>query len=114
MTHGREYWGALVGRGLTRREGMVQPLHYWTPRIGPSGLVVYSGDKFPAWRDNVFSGGMAATHLNRLVFENGEVVKQERLFLDRGWRVRQVTQGQDGFLYIGVDGGSVLRVRPRR
>ena len=114
VTQGREYWGALVGKGLTRREGMVQPLHFWTPRIGPSGLVLYSGDRFPAWRGSAFSGAMAATHLNRLVFEQGRVVKEERLFLDRNWRVRQVVQGQDGFLYLGVDGGSLLRVRPRR
>ena len=112
VTFGREYWGALIGGGATQRDGMVPPIHYWTPRVAPSGLVIYSGDKFPAWRGNVFTGAMAATHLNRLVVENGKVVKEERLLADRGWRIREVAQGPDGLLYIGVDGGMVLRIGP--
>ncbi|MDH4296919.1 MAG: PQQ-dependent sugar dehydrogenase [Cyclobacteriaceae bacterium] len=31
---------------------------------------------------------------------------------DQKWRVRSVKQGPDGFLYIGVDGGMILRIRP--
>lgn len=111
ITYGQEYYGGPVGRGLVRRDGLEQPVHYWTPRIAPSGLVIYSGDKFPAWRGNVFSGAMGSTHLNRLVLEQGRVVKEERLLMDRGWRVRAVVQGTDGYLYIGVDQGMVLRIR---
>jgi glucose/arabinose dehydrogenase len=44
----------------------------------------------------------------------GKVVKEERLLSDRKWRVRNVVQGPDGYLYIGVDGGMVLRIRPAR
>ncbi|NOT09756.1 MAG: PQQ-dependent sugar dehydrogenase [Gemmatimonadales bacterium] len=112
ITYGQEYYGVPVGKGLTRRDGLEQPQHYWVPGIAPSGLTFYSGDKFPAWRGNLLSGAMSRTHLNRLVFDNGRVVKEERLLSDRGWRVRAVVQGPDGFLYLGVDGGMVLRIRP--
>lgn len=112
ITYGQEYYGAPVGNGLTRRDGLEQPVHYWVPGIAPSGLTFYSGDKLPAWRGNLFSGAMSRTHLNRLVFEQGRVVKEERLLLERGWRVRAVVQGPDGLLYLGVDGGMVLRIRP--
>ncbi|MEK7401782.1 MAG: PQQ-dependent sugar dehydrogenase [Gemmatimonadota bacterium] len=112
ITWGREYYGALVGKGLTRMEGLEQPAHYWVPGIAPSGLAFYSGDRLPAWRGNLFSGAMSRRHLNRLVFDNGRVVKEERLLLDRNWRVRCVVQGPDGNLYLGVDDGMVIRIRP--
>jgi aldose sugar dehydrogenase len=112
ITYGVEYSGATIGEGLTQKEGMEQPVHFYKPSIGPSGMVFYSGNAFPQWRGNLFMGAMALTHLNRLVIENNKVVREERLFEDRKWRVRSVKQGPDGFLYIGVDGGMVLRIRP--
>ena len=58
--------------------------------------------------------GPRPDHLNRLVVADGKVVKEERILADRKWRVRNVCQGPDGYLYIGVDGGKVLRLRPAR
>jgi glucose/arabinose dehydrogenase len=37
---------------------------------------------------------------------------EERLIEDRTWRIRAVAQGPDGAIYIGVDGGMILRLRP--
>lgn len=112
ITYGVEYSGATIGDGITAKEGMEQPVKYYKPSIGPSGLAIYDGDRFPTWKGNFFTGALALTHLNRLVVVDGRVVKEERLLADRKWRVRNVVQGPDGFLYIGVDGGMVLRLRP--
>jgi glucose/arabinose dehydrogenase len=112
ITYGVEYSGATIGDGITQKEGMEQPIHFYKPSIGPSGMVFYTGDAFPQWKGSLFMGALALTHLNRLVIENNKVVKEERLFEDKKWRVRSVKQGPDGFLYIGVDGGMVLRIRP--
>jgi len=49
--------GAAIHSG-THREGMEQPTHIWVPSIGVSGLLVYTGDKFPERRGNIFAGGM--------------------------------------------------------
>jgi aldose sugar dehydrogenase len=114
ITYGREYEGGLVGAGLTERKGLQQPLYYYVPSIAPSGMEFYTGDAFPKWRGNLFIGAMALRHLNRLVIETGRVVREERLFADRRWRVRVVRQGPDGLLYIGVDDGRILRLRPER
>ena len=114
ITYGVEYSGATIGQGITAKEGMEQPFKYYKPSIGPSGLVIYDGDKFPTWKGNFFTGALALTHLNRLVVADGKVVKEERILADRKWRVRNVCQGPDGYLYIGVDGGKVLRMRPAR
>jgi glucose/arabinose dehydrogenase len=112
ITYGQEYKGGPVGDGLTHREGMEQPLYYYVPSIAPSGMIFYTGDAFPAWRGNLFIGALALRHLNRLIIENGAVVREERLLADRSWRVRSVQQGPDGYVYIGVDQGMVLRLRP--
>jgi glucose/arabinose dehydrogenase len=93
---------------------MEQPVKYYKPSIGPSGLLFYTGDAFPAWKGSLFQGALALTHLNRLELKDGRVVQEERLFADKQWRVRSLAQGPDGFLYIGVDGGMVLRIRPAR
>lgn len=112
ISYGLEYDGTPVGQGIKEKEGMEQPLYYYTPSIAPSGMEFYTGDAFPMWRGNLFIGGMVLTHLNRVVIKEGKVVEEERLFKDRKWRVRSVRQGPDGLLYIGVDGGMVLRIRP--
>ena len=39
---------------------MEQPAHYWVPSIATSGLMVYTGDRFPEWKGNVFVGGLVA------------------------------------------------------
>ncbi|HSA57216.1 MAG TPA: PQQ-dependent sugar dehydrogenase [Gemmatimonadaceae bacterium] len=111
ITYGREYAGPLVGEGLWRRDGLEQPLHYWVPSIAPSGMAFYTGDLFPGWRGSLFTGALALRHLNRVVLRNNRVVLEERLLDDKNWRVRSLTFGPDG-LYVGVDGGQVVRIAP--
>jgi aldose sugar dehydrogenase len=112
VSFGLEYDGTPVGEGLREKEGIEQPVYHYTPSIAPSGMEFYTGDAFPMWKGNLFIGGMVLTHLNRVVIKDGKVVHEERLFKDKKWRVRSVRQGPDDFLYIGVDGGMILRIRP--
>ncbi len=112
ITYGKEYDGKLVGAGLTQKEGMEQPFHYYIPSIAPSGIVFYTGEKFPKWKGNLFIGSMVLMHLNRLTIRDGVVVNEERLLKGMKWRVRNVVQGPDGYLYIGVDGGMILKILP--
>jgi len=72
----------------------------------------YFGDKFPEWKGNLFIGALGLQHLNRLVIENNKVVHEERLLLKLGKRIRVVRQGPDGYIYLGVDGGMILKLMP--
>lgn len=112
ITYGLEYDDTPVGDGITELEGMEQPIQYYVPSIAPSGMVFYTGDKFPKWKGNLFIGSMVLTHLNRSAIEGNQIVHEERILKDQKWRVRNVIQGPDGFLYIGVDGGMILRIKP--
>ena len=98
--------------GLKEKEGMEQPLYYYLPSIAPAGMEIYTGNVFSKWENNLFIGAMAFTHLNRLVIENNKVVHEQRILKELKYRVRCVKQGPDGYLYIGVNGGNILRLMP--
>ena len=120
ITYGREYDGQEISGGRNRQEGLEQPLYFYRPSIAPSGMTFYDGTAFPGWTGNLFLGGMCCGgHLNRLTLEGGKVIREERLLTGRRWRIRQVVQGPDGFLYLGIDrfwlgeeSGMLVRLRP--
>lgn len=113
ITYGKEYYGP--GIGDTRQEGMEQPVYHWTPSIAPSGMVFYSGDRFPNWRGDLLNGALKLQHLNRLVMERGEVQDEIRLLESLHHRIRDVRQGPDGYVYLLVDGdrAPLLRLKPQ-
>jgi aldose sugar dehydrogenase len=111
ITYGKNYNGSIISNE-TARAGMDQPLVYWTPSIAPSGITVYTGNKFPAWHGNVFVGALAGHHLRRVVIANGKAVHQEELLTHLHKRIRDVRQGPDGYLYVLTDGSSLLRLEP--
>jgi len=112
ITYGLDYSGKPVGAGITHHSGMEQPVFYYDPDIAPSGMLFYTGKDFPRWRNNIFIGSLTVRYLARLVVEGDHVIHEERLLLDRGWKIRAVQQAPDGSLYIGVDGGFLARISP--
>jgi glucose/arabinose dehydrogenase len=74
----------------------------WVPSIGVSGLMVYTGDRFPGWRGNLFAGGMAGQRLARLVLD-GQRVRLEETIAQGVGRVRDVRQGPDGLIYLAIE-----------
>ena len=102
---GVNYGAGTPIHAASEREGMEQPVTYWTPSIGASGLIVYEGDAFPRWRGDLFAGGLAPTHrrLSRIrTDDEGRVVTREPL-LEDVYRLRDVRQGPDGFIYLATD-----------
>lgn len=114
IAYGIEYRGGRITGGDTARSGMEQPLYYWDPIIGPSGMAFYTGNLFPAWKGSLFVGGHGTRDLVRLSIEGEKVTGEERLLVDRKDAVRDVRQGPDGALYIVTDGaqGRVYKLVP--
>ncbi len=111
ITYGIDYSGAIISE-LTEKEGMEQPIHYWTPSIATCGLLFYTGDKFPAWQGNIFAGALALTHVARVEVANGKYVHEEKL-LEAIGRVRQIAQSPDGYIYVLTEGpGMLLKLVP--
>ncbi len=111
VTYSREYHGPRIS-SETSKPGMEDPKVVWTPSLAPSGLIVYSGDRFPEWQGNLFSGGLAGEQVRRIILEDDTVIGEEALTIGR--RVREVSQGPDGYLYLLTDeeDGVLLRVVP--
>ena len=97
----------------------VRPAHVWVPSIATSGLIAYSGDKFPMWRGSLFAGALAGEKLARLQLsaDYKEVVLEETLAYNMG-RIRDVRQGPDGYIYLAVSDrsdqpiSSIVRLEP--
>ncbi len=111
ITHGREYWGPKIGEGFEKK-GMEGPIKYYVPSIAPSGLLIYSGKKFKKWKHSFFSGALVLRHLNRVEIKNQKPHTEERLLSDLEFRVRNVIEGPKGFIYLSVDAGKILRLKP--
>ncbi len=116
VSYGVNYNGTPVGSGKQSAPGMVEPIHQWTPVIGASGMAFYTADAMPGWKGSLFNGGLASRELVRLELDGTRVTHEERLFHSLGKRIRQVTQGPDGALYLLTDesGGEILRVAPAK
>jgi len=93
--------GLAIHKG-TMREGMEQPRHVWVPSIGISGAMFYTGDRFPQWKGNFFTAGMAGQQLARLTLKGTSVVSEETLVPQMG-RIRDVRQGLDGYIYLVIE-----------
>jgi aldose sugar dehydrogenase len=115
IERGKNYGWPVIGYGANytlgteihasrSKEGMEQPKAYFVPSIGISGLAIYAGDKFPNWKGNAFTGGMAGNYRQLVRFAlNGPVVVNREPLLKDQFRIRDVRTGPDGFLYIAVD-----------
>jgi glucose/arabinose dehydrogenase len=113
--YGREYSGKPINGDKTAQEGMEQPVYFWTPDIAPAGIGFYTGKLFPAWRGNLFVSALAGRALVRLVMKDERVVGEERLLTEIKSRIRGVSEGADGALYVLTDGnsGKILRLTPQ-
>jgi glucose/arabinose dehydrogenase len=116
ISYGRENNGNLINGGKTQEEGMEQPLYYWTPSVALSGMMFYTGDKLPGWKNSIFIGGLSGLQVVRLEINDERVVGEEKLLRDRCRRFRDVRQGPDGLIYLITDdaNGEILRLAPEK
>ena len=104
VARGIDYPGSAIG--VTRMDGMEEPIYYWDPVIAPSGLAFYTGNLFPAWKNSLFVGGLRGAMLDRLEMRNDKVVAEEPLLTELRSRIRDVRVGPDGAVYVLTDSGT--------
>ncbi len=117
---GRSYAGPYQPGGF-QAEGMTAPVVNFVPSISTTGMTFYTGDRFPAWKGNLFIGGVrygevpGTGRIQRIVFNSAmEETRRETLLEDKRWRIRDIRQGPDGLLYVITDerNGALLRIEP--
>jgi glucose/arabinose dehydrogenase len=117
---GRSYEGPRISDNPLPT-GVEAPLVIWIPSIAPTGMTFYTGDRFPAWKGNLFVGSARRGEvprtggLERVVFNDKlEELRRESLLTEMHQRIRDVRQGPDGLLYVVTDedDGVLLRLEP--
>ena len=71
ITYGMNYDGTPM-TNLTAKEGMEQPVTYWTPSIAVCAIDFYAGDRFPRWKNDLLVSSLAAEELRRLRIDGGK------------------------------------------
>jgi glucose/arabinose dehydrogenase len=101
--------------------GIEPALLVWVPGITPSGLLFYTGDKFPAWKGNLMVGSTVRGRVNgasgveRVVFNDKMWETRREMFLQElKQRMRDIRQGPDGLIYLLTEevDGAVLKLEP--
>ena len=111
-TYGVDYSGELIDDGAGPREGLVEPVHYWTPDIAPSGLGVESRDGLTT----LWLGSLVGRSLVRLHVSDERVRDEVRLLRNFIGRIRDVRLSPDGTVYLLTDDseGGLFRLQARK
>jgi len=113
ISYGKEYASfRAVGEG-THKEGMEQPKKFYIPSIAPGSLMQYTGDAFPEWKGDLFSGALKLRHINRIKLDQeGNAIAEERLMEDLNERIRALLQSPEGWIYFSTDSGKIYVIKP--
>ncbi len=111
ISYGINYDGSILTPD-TAKAGMEQPLTYYVPSIAPCGTCFVTGDLYSGWEGNILIGSLRFRNLERVVISDNKVTHKETLLYDIG-RMRNVEQGPDGYLYVGLESpGMIIRLVP--
>lgn len=107
-------WGVISmglqpGITLQHKEGMEDPIRYYSPAIAPSGIVFNSGNRYPGWKNNLFLTALTGQKLIRYEIQGRKITDQEILW-DQYGRTRDVIMGPDGLLYILLQNATGARM----
>ncbi|MEO9971266.1 MAG: PQQ-dependent sugar dehydrogenase [Hyphomonadaceae bacterium] len=116
ITYGVNYDGTIISK-KSEEDGLEQPYVKWVPSIAPSGLTLYTGDKYEGWTGDLVLGAMngpVGQKLVRVDLEDGQIGDTHIHLADIERPIRDVVQGQDGYLYIITNelDGSIFRIDP--
>ena len=98
---GKNYGWPVIHHELTR-PGMDAPLLQYTPACAPASAAFYRGSQFTQFKGNFFFGCLRGVRLIRVVLDGGRVISQEDLISGKYGRIRDVSEGPDGYLYFST------------
>lgn len=109
VSYGVNYSGTKFTE-LVAKDGMEQPALYWLPSIAPSAMIYVTSDNYPDLKGKFLLGSMKFGYIVVVEVVDNKVVKQSQMLKGLG-RVRSLMQGQDGQIYVGLDGGGIKEIR---
>ena len=110
ISYGINYNGTVLTE-FTKKPGMAQPISQWTPSIAVCGLGVYTGDMFPDWKGRLLVGSLRNETVRLVSVKDDEYISELTLLEGEG-RVRDITTGPDGAIYVALP-QKIVRVTPK-
>jgi glucose/arabinose dehydrogenase len=110
VTYGIDYDGTIISE-KTQKPGIEDPIYYWVPSIAPCGMTFVTSDIYPAWKGHLLVGSLKFQYLELVKLDGNKIIGRQKIATDIG-RVRNVAQGPDGFVYLGVEGKGILKIIP--
>jgi aldose sugar dehydrogenase len=110
ITYGIDYDGSSISN-ITHKEGMEQPIYQWTPSIAPSGMAFVTSDIYKNWKGHLLVGSLKFQYLELVKLNENKIVGRQKIATGIG-RLRNVSQGPDGYIYIGVEGKGIYKIIP--
>lgn len=98
---GKNYGWPVIHHKETK-EGMESPLLEYTPACAPASAAFYNGGQFPDMKGNFFFGCLRGESIIRVILNGRTVVAQEKLLENKYGRIREVSEGPDGFIYFST------------
>lgn len=88
------------------------PAITWTPVIAPGSMIFYRGDMFPGMQGDALIAGLSSNAIIRVGIDGESAHEVARYSM--GERIRGVTEGPDGALWVIEDGegGRLLKLTP--
>ena len=122
VSYGRDYPGPRVSQRWYDERFDI-PTIVFLPSVATSGMMFYTGDRFPGWKGNLFVGSLLTGriqrtgHIERVILnENAEEIGREPILTELRQRIRDLHQGPDGLIYALTDEdegtGLLLRIEP--
>ena len=113
ITYGRDYSGAIISP-FTEMDGMEQPIKYWVPSIAPSGMIYYTGDNFPEWKNSLMISSLKAKKVSKISFNETLNSSEDNLFQELNHRFRNILQHPNGNILLLTDGprGKLIEISP--
>ena len=115
ITYGRDYSGAIISP-FTEMDGMEQPIKYWVPSIAPSGMIFYTGDAFPEWKNSLLISALKAKKVSKISYDKKISPSEDNLFQELNYRFRNILQHANGNIFLLTDGprGKLIEISPMK
>lgn len=113
ITYGRNYNGTIITE-LDAKEGMEQPILYYTPSIAICSMAFYTGSLFEAWNNKLLITALKYEEVRLLDVKENRVL-HDQIILKNDGRVRDIAVGPDGAIYAVLNNpDTVVRLTPKR
>ncbi|PWU18616.1 MAG: glucose sorbosone dehydrogenase [Verrucomicrobia bacterium] len=96
---GENYGWPLIHHRQSK-EGLRSPILEFTPSVAPSGVCFYRGTAFPELEGKLLVGCLRGEGILRIGFEGTNPIACDRLLHFKYGRIRDVTEGPDGYIYF--------------